>query len=229
MKQRFLFLVLLLCLLASSVQAQVSIKNMGVGMSYWNPSLDYWNERSLLSAYNYNEGASFRGGLMPTGQLEARLYKNLSAVARLGYLKQSVSGNLRVAGIERTEQLSVALIPVSFNAVYQFTSGDSSLLPRLYAGAGFTKYYITNQLERRVVDNEGSLSETQTGNNQGFNLLLGGEKTIYGPLAVAVELRYHLGRYNQQVAGGEPADVSVEKVSLNGLEAGVSLRFKLGR
>jgi opacity protein-like surface antigen len=226
MKQRFLFLGLLLCLLASSVQAQISLKNIGVGMSYWNPSLDYWNERSFLSAYNNDQGATFNGGLMPTGQLEARLYKNLSAVARVGYLRQSVSSNLRIAGIERSEKMSVTLIPVSLNAVYQLTSGDTtSRWPRVYLGVGATQYYVTNQLERQVVNNEGSLKESQTGNNRGLNVFVGGEKKIYGPIAAAVEVRYNLGSYNQQVAGAAVA----EKVSVNGLEVGLSLRLKLGR
>ena len=53
-------------LLAMPAQAQVNLKSISIGASYWKPSLDYWNQRSLLTQYNAGKGATLAGSIMPT-------------------------------------------------------------------------------------------------------------------------------------------------------------------
>jgi len=225
--QALVGLLVSLCLLPGQGKAQITLKSVGVGLSYYKPTLDYWNQRSMLSLYNNDQGASFSGKAMPTAALEVGLWRGLSAGLRVGYWKNSVSGALRIGGIERTETLSLAIIPVSLDLTYRFEpttgTGKTPLLTP-YAGVGLSRYFIKNDFSRQVVNNPGSVSESQTGNSYGLQVFVGAERKLVGKLSVGLDVRYHLGSYNQ-ATGETPA--STEKVSLNGLEAGLALRLKL--
>ncbi|WP_460954025.1 hypothetical protein [Spirosoma litoris] len=216
-----------------SVKAQVNLKSISIGASYWKPSLDYWNERSSLIAYNGGAGAKFSGSVMPTLGLEVGLVKGLSVGGRVGYWSQSVSSDLTFGG-NRNEKITLSVIPLSLDLKYTFlepaaVSKDEAApkepfaLP--YIGVSVARYFINDKFVRTVAaGGTGSVNETQAGNNYGVQVFVGAEKKLVKKLYLALDVRYHLGSYNQ-IVRTETASTT-EKVSLNGLEAGLSLRVK---
>ncbi|MFD2934164.1 hypothetical protein [Spirosoma flavum] len=231
------FIALLSGLFVRPLQAQVNLKSISVGASYWKPSLDYWNQRSMLADYNAGKGATLSGSVMPTVAIEIGLIKGLSIGGRVGYWKNSVSSDLSIAGINRTEKFTLSIIPVSLDLKYTFakaattttkTDGttEKTKSPFLtpYIGVSVVRYFINNDFSRQVVGNTGSLSETQAGSNYGVQVFVGAEKQLVKKLYLALDVRYHLGNYNQVVKTETTS--TTEKVSLNGLEAGLSLRVK---
>ena len=223
-------------LMAGTAQAQVNLKSISLGASYWNPSLDYWNNRSNLTDYNNGAGAKLGGKIMPTAALEVGLVKGLSIGGRVGYWQSSASSPLSIAGINRTEKLTVSIIPVSLDLKYTFEpaavvakTGDTDEKPKSpfltpYIGVSVARYFVTNKFDRQVTGATGSVNETQSGNNYGVQVFVGAEKKLVKMLYAALDVRYHLGSYNQ-VVKTETASTT-EKVSLNGVEAGLSLRLK---
>ncbi|GAB4024772.1 hypothetical protein [Spirosoma koreense] len=228
-----------LLLVSADARAQVNLKSISVGASYWKPSLDYWNDRSILTAYNRGQGAKLDGQVMPNASLEVGLVKGFSVGVRAAYWKSSASSNLSIAGINRTEKFTLSIIPVSLDLRYSFepktvttettdANGQTVkakspfLIP--YIGVGLSRYFIKNEFSRVVASNPGSVNESQAGNNYGVQVFVGAEKKIVKKLYVALDVRYHLGSYNQQVQSETTS--TTEKVSLNGLEAGLALRLK---
>ncbi len=213
-------------------KAQVNLKSISVGASYWNPSLDYWNKRSFLVEYNGGQGAKLSGAVMPTAALEIGLVKGLSIGGRVGYWSKSVSSALSSGGINRTEELKLSIIPVSLDLKYTFakpqTDGSSEtpkepfLTP--YIGVSVARYFVNNDFSRQVTSNTGSVNEKQAGNSYGAQVFVGAERKLVKKLYLALDVRYHLGNYNQAVRT-ETTSIT-EKVSLNGIEAGLSARFK---
>lgn len=248
MKQNFVYSsltgLIITVVLSTNALAQVNLKSISVGASYWKPSLDYWNNLSFLTQYNQEKGAKLNGRVMPTAAIELGLSRGFSIGARAGYWTNSASSNLSVAGINRSEKLTLAIIPVSLDLWYRFESKKSTtqttdangqsnkpknpfLIP--YVGVGLSRYFVTNKFSRQVVSNTGSVDETQSGNTYGVQFFVGAEKKIVKMLYVALDVRYHLGNYNQQVQAETDAATTTQKVSLNGLEAGLSLRAKFNR
>ena len=223
-------------LTAGTAQAQVNLKSISIGASYWNPSLDYWNNKSTLTDYNNGTGAKLGGKIMPTAALEVGLVKGLSIGGRVGYWQSSVSSPLSIAGINRTEKLTVSIIPVSLDLKYTFEpaavaakTGDTDAKPKSafltpYIGVSVARYFVTNKFDRQVTGAAGSVNETQSGNNYGVQVFVGAEKKLVKMLYAALDVRYHLGSYNQVVKTETTS--TTEKVSLNGVEAGLSLRLK---
>lgn len=202
-----------------TTQAQVSLKSISVGASYWKPSLDYWNNTYSGTTTNNK----FSGGVMPTAGIEVGLVKGLSVGGRIGYWKQSISNDLGTGQTSRTEKLSLSVIPLSLDLKYSLINKDSaSFIP--YIGAGLTRYLINSDFTRTVSSGTGSLSQSLAGNNYGVQIFVGVEKRLVKGLYLALDVRYHLGSYNQVVKG--ETTTTTQKVSLNGLEAGLSARYK---
>jgi len=238
MKKRYLSLsaaimALGLFLQPKAVQAQVNLKSISVGASYWGPSLDYWNNSSFLTQYNGGSGAKLNGSIMPTAAVEVGITKGFSVGGRVGYWSKSASGSLTSGGIDRTEKFTLSIVPVALDLKYTFekaASTDASdekpkaafLTP--YVGVSLARYFVNNKFNRQVVNNTGSVDETQAGNNYGFQVFVGAEKQLVKKLYLALDVRYHLGSYNQVVT--TESTTTTEKVSLNGLEAGLSLKVK---
>jgi hypothetical protein len=227
----FLSFAILSLVSVTTTQAQVNLKSISIGASYWKPSLDYWNQRSFLRDYNNGQGAKLEGTVMPTAALEIGLVKGLSIGGRVGYWNRSVSSPLTIGGVNRTEDLQLSIIPVSLDLKYSFgettttEEGAKKLVVSPYIGASVARYFISNKFNRQVTNGDGTISQTQTGNNYGVQVFVGAERQLVKKLYLALDVRYHIGSYNQAVVDGTTS--STEKVNLNGVEAGLSLRFKL--
>lgn len=237
MNKKYLFLAFMALtagLSTRSAQAQVNLKSISIGASYWKPSLDYWNERSMLANYNGGAGAKLNGSVMPTIGVEVGLVKGLSIGGRVGYWSQSVSSNVTVGGTNRNEKFTLSVIPASLDLKYTFMEAkavakdeeapkDPFVTP--YIGVSVARYFINDKFERTVVSGgTGAANETQSGNNYGFQVFVGAEKKLVKKLYLGLDVRYHLGSYNQIVRTETTS--TTEKVSLNGVEAGLSLRVK---
>ncbi|WP_266364931.1 porin family protein [Tellurirhabdus rosea] len=217
---------------AFSAQAQVSLKSISVGAGYWKPSLDYWNKESVMG----QAGGKFDGAIAPTLALEVGVVKGLSVGARVSSWKQSASSPISIAGINRTEKLTLSIIPVALDVKYAFAKpvaeGEKQPFLTPYAGVSVARYFVKNEFNRVVEKGTGSVNETQAGNNYGFQVFVGAEKQLVKKLYLALDLRYHLGSYKQAVktvtGSGSTAVTtsSSQDVSLNGVEAGLSLRYK---
>jgi len=210
-------------------QAQVNLKSVSVGASYWSPSLDYWNNRSFLTEYNGGAGAKLSGAVMPTAALEIGLVKGFSVGGRVGYWSKSVSSALSSGGINRNEMFKLAIIPVSLDLKYTFAkpaTDETAKAPFLtpYIGVSVARYFVNNDFSRQGASGTGSLNETQAGNTYGAQVFVGAEKQLVKKLYLALDVRYHLGNYSQAVRTETTS--TTETVSLNGLEAGLSARFK---
>jgi hypothetical protein len=228
------FLVLLCAsLYAMPSEAQVSLKSAGIGVSYWRPSLDYWNKRSMLTDYNDGYGATLSGTVMPALMVDIALVAGLSLAGQASYWSQSVKTVLNIGGINRAETFRLSIIPVSVGLTYRFTgpvmtdptgttrlrSGEPTLVP--YAGVSVARYFLHSEFVRQAVNNPGSVSESQTGNNYGMQVSAGIEKKLGNTLHLTLDARYHIGSYKQSVRVGSV--IKRETVSLNGVEAGLSL------
>ena len=143
--------------------------------------------------------------------------------------KIQLPATLVVAGITRNEKLTLSIIPVSLDLKYTFgpaATTDDTKSPFLtpYIGVSVARYFVKNDFTRQVTGATGSVNETQAGNNYGVQLFVGAEKKLVKMLYLALDVRYHLGSYNQVVKTETTS--TTEKVSLNGAEAGLSLRLK---
>lgn len=237
MKNRFYTscFILLNCLaIPFMAQAQLKLNSFGVGVSYWKPSLDYWNNRSMLLDYNKGTGATLSGRAMPTASIDIGVLNGLSVGVRAAYWKSSAASDLTIAGINRSEKLTLAIIPVSLDLKYSFATAKTnengsgktpSLVP--YVGIGLTHYFIQNDFSRQVVSNAGSLTESHRGGSNGIQLLAGIEKKLVKILYLGLDVRYHIGSYNQAVRS--ETSTTSEKVSLSGIDAGLSLRLKFNK
>src|SRR5919202_987419 len=153
-----------------SAQAQVNLKSISIGASYWQPSLDYWNNKSILTNYNGGQGAKLSGSIMPTAAVEVGITKNFSIGGRVGFWSNSASSPLSIAGINRTEKLTLSIIPVSLDLKYTLAKESSegkAPVVTPYIGVSVARYFINNKFDRQVTGNSGSVNETQAGNNYG--------------------------------------------------------------
>lgn len=234
MKRSYLVL-LCSCLCALPSQAQVGLKSGSIGISYWRPSLDYWNKRSMLTDYNNGYGATLSGTVMPVMGLDVNLVGGLSVRGQVSYWKQSVRNDLNAGG-NRLEKLTLSIIPVSLGLTYRFRGlattdptgitrfrpDEPMLIP--FVGVGIARYFIHSAFIRQTMSNPGSVNELQTGNNYGMQVFAGVEKKITDRFYITLDARYHVGNYKQAVRTG--VTTRLEKVNLNGIEAGLSLRVK---
>lgn len=234
MKRSFLVL-LCISLYGLPSEAQINLRSVGIGVSYWRPSLDYWNKRSILKDYNDGYGATLSGTVMPTVMLEVDLVAGLSLAGQASYWSQSVTTDLMVGGINRTETFRLSVIPVSVGLTYRFTgpvmtdpggitrlrSDEPTLIP--YVGFSVARYFLRSEFVRQAVSNPGSVSESQTGNNYGMQVSAGIGKKLANTLYLTLDVRYHIGSYKQAVRDG-PVTI-LETVSLNGAEAGLALHL----
>lgn len=235
MKRSFL---VLLCasLYALPSEAQINLRSAGIGVSYWRPSLDYWNKRSMLTNYNDGYGATLSGNVTPIAMVDVDLVTGLSLTGQASYWRQSVSTELTLGGINRRETFRLSIIPVSVGLAYRFTGpvttdpagttrlrlDEPTLVP--YVGVSVARYFLHSEFVRHTVSSPGSVNESQTGNNYGMQVSAGIGKKLANRLYLTLDTRYHIGSYKQTVRAGSVT--RLETVRLNGLEAGLSLHVK---
>ncbi len=165
--------------------------------------------------------------LFPTLSGELNLYKGLALDARAGALSTSFRlrqelGNNRFL----TEKLEQTILPLYGGLVYNLRD----LIPRYlnaFLGLGVSRYFIRNrfsssQLGGDPVDN---FSRDLSGNGYGLNAKLGAEYLFKRDFSLAFDLRYHHGRYRQQLPRVGEGSSELLSFDLKGLEAGLNFRY----
>lgn len=207
--------------------AQIEINNFGAGLSYWHRNYSGVDERSFL--IDDQKGTPFKpGALMPTVSAELRIIGEMAVDGRIGLWSNTVvSEGTSLEGALIREQIDQRIVPVSLGAVYTFRH----IIPDIfnaYAGVGGSRYYIRNSMERIVYNAGGSLpTQVFKGNNLGFYGKVGLEYMIAPQIGLVIEGRYHTGSYNQVRITPPNTLLEPVKVSLQGIEAALGLRYSL--
>ena len=227
MKLNYLFLILAAGLMGPVAQAQVRLNHVSAGVSYWNRSYANEDERALFAGYTEEDDFT-TGAMMPHLGAELNFYKAFALEARVASWNREFSSRVVYgSGLTFEEKIAQQIYPVSLGLVYNFKDLFLQGFDG-YTGAGLNRYFLKNEVERKVSggdweDSSGSFS----GNSYGSYFKLGAEYLLGARLGISLEGRYHLGSYEQayQTSGGSTEKYSV---SLRGMEVGLSLRYHFG-
>lgn len=218
-----------LTIAAGSAFAQIQINHFGAGLSYWHRMYSGIDERGFL--VNYQEAPGYSSAaLMPTLSAEVNLIQGLALDGRIGLWSSTFIGEgISEDGANIQEELDQRIIPVAFGIVYTFRHIVPDIF-NAYVGGGGNRYYIQNTMERTILNAAGSVPpQVFTGNNFGAYVKAGIEYMIAPNLGVALEGRYNTGSYNQVHIPEPEASPEPIRVSLQGVEAGLSLRYTFFR
>jgi hypothetical protein len=96
-------------------------------------------------------------------------------------------------------------------------------------GFGLSRYFIQHSFSRTIIGGEGSIPESKfSGNDYGLTAMLGYSNYLSDKLVLTIFSQYNIGSYDQRVyLEGDNAGYEVKNISLQGLEFGVSLGFRL--
>ena len=207
--------------------AQIQLNNFGAGISYWHRDYNGIDERAFL--INYQPEASFRSGaLMPTLSAEVNLIDELAIDGRIGLWSTNFAGEgTSEQGALIREEIDQRVIPLAIGGVYTFRHIFPDIF-NAFVGVGINRYYIRNSVERIVFNAGGSLPEQVfAGNNFGLYGKVGVEYMIVPHVGLALEGRYNTGSYNQVSFTTPSASPEPKKVSLQGVELGINLRYSI--
>lgn len=229
---KFLFVLFTFTLFSAVVSAQDSdgalnnkgfgFRSAGVNLGWYNPSMSYWNDEYFPAGKWEN---SFKGAMIYTGFLEISVIRDLRIKASGSYWTARVnSGPIKVGEVDGTEQLTTSLTILSLDALYRFSFLTfAGISP--YAGVGGSYVMIQNKFLRQP---NGYEEENYT--NQGQDMLgtvsLGLEKVIADHFGIALDFRYVIGNYTQEMKDTKGV-VTSHPVSLSGPQIGINLSYIL--
>ena len=216
----------MLIMTAIPSMAQVAFDHVGLGVSYWNRTYSGADERSFLPRYP-GDGDFSKGGVMPFISAGLYLFEGLGVDGRIGIWSGTFSGEqVLTGGLRINESIKQLVIPLTAGVYYSYEDVVPDYL-NLFAGAGVNRYFIQNKAERAVSGGEGDVpSRTFNGNDYGFYGKLGAEYLLNEFLSVTLEGRYNTGSYDKTYIPEFGAPSVTRNVSLQGLEIGLSLRYK---
>lgn len=220
--------------------AQVSFKEVGLGTSYWLRIYNTPDETSVLANGSLENGDP-SGVIVPNlfGVLE--LNKSFALRGSVGLAQKKYESRLTLGELNRTEQIKQTIIPVGLNLEYRIPlskkNGENSdeegdqfdTTPELLLGVGVNRFFIQHDINRSVINGEGTLPPTRfSGNDFGVNFMMG----VYSPLSKSTSIlifaRYNNGEYNHKVyQDNSPGIYSIQNISLRGFEFGVAFGFIL--
>lgn len=220
--------------------AQVSFKEVGLGTSYWLRIYNTPDETSVLANGSLENGDP-SGVIVPNlfGVLE--LNKSFALRGSVGLAQKNYESRLTLGELNRIEQIKQTIIPVGLNLDYSIplskskeesSEGDEDEFdnsPKLLLGVGINRFFIQHDINRSVINGEGTLPSTRfSGNDFGVNFMIG----VYSPLTKSTSIlifsRYNSGEYNHKIyQDNAPGVYSIQNISLRGLEFGVAFGFIL--
>lgn len=206
--------------------AQVEINHVGLGVSYWHRTYTGADERAFLSNVNFSDNF-YQTALFPVLSGELNLYNGLAVDGRMGALRTAFRLRQEV-GANRylTEEVEQFILPFYTGLVYNFREIVPKYL-NAFAGLGVSRYFIRNRFSRSLQGgsaNENS-SRNLNGNDYGINGKMGAEYLFKKDFSLALEIRYHHGRYRQQLPIAVQGNSTILSFDLKGLEAGFSFRY----
>ncbi len=201
-------------------KSSFSINAVGLSLGWYNPSLDYWKEKSEFT------DAGFGGAVHVRGFLDIRILKNLHGQVGIGYWQSSVEEDLQGFG---NTKLLITGIPVSIDFQYYLEPLKFSIITP-YIGAGGEFSFIQHKLNFEEKENP----DPETGSTFLGNGAVGIEARLSENFTMGLDFKYKLGNYNQEfrteVTDPEnPAlpiyEIVDEKISLNGPYIGISFKY----
>jgi hypothetical protein len=193
------------------------INNFDLNIGWYNPDLGALEQFSSISDLNL----TFDGGIMASAQVDFRLFEDGFLGVSAGYWSDQVEGTANIGGIDRTESLTLSMIPLRAHFIYEFHLGDPFLhtysaavmsLFHPYIGFGTQYLPVTQQFERQATGNE-NLSTELSGSSQTFLVIAGLKHTIGKNLDVGFEYNYVIGGFDQQFESATPP---IQTVDLDG-------------
>jgi len=180
------------------------LASVGISIGYYSPSLDYWKNRT-----SYDLG----GSILPSLQIDAALFPYVNARLSAGYF--STSAEITRLESWGSEKIGLTLVPVSLS-LYAPLNADAFTF---YAGGGVDLTAITANYDSPASSQKG------TGSTTTAHFLLGAERA-FSNYAIGFEGKYVLGKYKQNLDFTGSGTPSMEEVSLNGIYAGISLKYR---
>jgi opacity protein-like surface antigen len=177
-----------------------SFRAISLVTGYYNPSLDYYNNRT---------GFQFTGSLYFTAYAEYWMY-DLPLTFRLG--AGYYSTNAKIEGdLNWTEELTLNYIPVNLDVLWRFNEIYS------YAGAGIGMNFITASYKGPQTNQD------PTGYSPHLQGIVGFEYPMSKHFSIGAEFQYILGSYTQEFQSG--TSLSEETIDLNGPKIGLKLSY----
>lgn len=220
-----LTLGMLLMMVLPSV-AQVAFDNVGIGVSYWSRTYSGADERSFMPNYPGDQDFS-KGGVMPYVTAGVSLFEGLGIDGRIGIWTATFTGEQVLSGgLRISESIKQSVIPLTLGVYYSYNDVVPDQV-NVFAGAGVNRYFIQNKVERSVTGGEGNVpSRGFNGNDYGYYFKIGAEYMLTDIFSLALDGRYNTGSYDKTYTPEFGAPSVSRNVSLQGLEIGVSLRYK---
>jgi hypothetical protein len=247
---KYIKLMLLVFLLPFSVEAQISFSEFGAGLSSWTRLYSTPDETILLVDPTQGNGSA-NTVLVPSVYGKLDLGKTFSLRGRVGYAQntfESVTSSL--GDLVRIEKIEQNIIPAGLQLEYRFPlskssksgtkadldegeasekSVDPSSKSYFIGGLGISRYFIQHTISREVIGGEGSLPASKfSGNDFGFTAMVGYSTLVSERLVLTLFSQFNTGSYDHRVYSEDSIGAfEVQNISLQGLEFGVTIGFKL--
>jgi opacity protein-like surface antigen len=209
---------------SDSGSAAFGFRSAGISIGWYKPSMNFWNDTYFADTARLWEN-TFKGNLFYSGFIELNIIKNLRVKASGSYWTETVkSGVIPINEVTGTEQLTTSLTSISLDVIYRlgFLSFEK-FSP--YAGLGGSFVFVQNKMVSTPDDNPEE-SSTNQGQDVTGTLIAGIERTFGNHFGAAIDFRYILGSYAQEMKDVSN-NVTTHPVSLSGPQIGLSLYYIL--
>lgn len=223
-----LILVACFALFALSIQAQIQVSKVGFSVSQWNRTYSDDDERFFFITPPAEQGDYTSSGIMPSLFIEVGLFKGVALEGRIGTWSRTYTDITSFRNdLSIKESIKQRIIPASFTLLYNY--GITEKL-NVFAGLGVNRYFIQHTVDRVVTNGEGTLPAVDfTGNNYGMNYKFGVDYYFTERLGLGIEGRYNTGSYNKKYVPEFDGSSVTRNIELQGLEVGLSIRFRLSK
>jgi hypothetical protein len=224
----FLVIVFLSVVRINGVNAQESsdentsfgVYSAGLSLGWYNPSLDYWKEKSEF------KDADFKGAIDVKGLMDLRLVRDLHLRVGVEYWQTSVEEDLQGFG---ETKLFLTGVPVTLDMLYYARPIRFSVItPFIGINGAYT--FINYKLDFRDKDNP----EPRSGSTFVGSGIIGLQAKLSDSFALDLEFDYKFGNYDQdftvEIIDPENPDepeykVVTETISLGGPFVGLTLKY----
>lgn len=254
--KKLLLLLLIGTSTIASTYAQVVFEQVGFGTSYWMRSYSTPDEKVLLTNPPVENG-ELNSVIVPHIFGRVKLGEFFGLRGKVGFAQDSYQSSLVLGELIRNEKVSQTIIPAGLLLDFSIPigsksngvessknsdSGDSSSSVQaedsefesktfLIGGIGINRYFIQHTFSREVIGGEGSLPESKfSGNDFGLTAMAGISNQVSKRVILTLFAQYSDGSYKHRVYSEEVIGAyDVKTISLQGLEIGLSLGYKLGK
>ncbi len=192
-----------------SLPSSFSINSVSLKTSWYNPSMNYWNQSFLPSA---GSSEQFNGGVLFEGNISFNLPLNFGALVGAWYWQENVSG-LPDATFNN---LRIGFLGFSLGVFYQYPKPILTMYP--YLGIRASYFIIQNHY-----DVSGNILK-MSGYDINTMPFIGVEHVFFKKMIVGLEYGYTFGRYRQIVTNLDGTTDPI--VLVNGHQVGLKIGFK---